>query len=74
MTIWLLLAVLCALSAAAYVVSLHRHPWVPCRWCKGGRTTDTVWTRAFGDCPHCGGRGRKYRLGVRMLGRDKEKR
>ena len=74
MKIVLLLLVLAALSAGAYVVSLARHPWWPCRWCKGrGRTTDTVWKRAFGECSHCGGAGRKYRLGVRMLGRDKEK-
>lgn len=69
--IWILLGVICLLSAGAYAVSLRVHPWVPCRRCKGGRIHGSIWSRAFGECGSCGGRGRRPRLGVRVFQRER---
>lgn len=57
-----------AAAAAAYLVSLRLRPWWPCRACRGaGKTGGRIWRRASGTCPKCGGRGRRPRLGVRVL-------
>jgi len=47
---------------------------IPCRWRRGGRTHGAVLKRTYGFCNHCGGRGGRYRWGVRVLGRDTEDR
>lgn len=63
----ILVLIIVALAAAAYLVSLWFHPWIACRSCNGsGRTRGLLWRRAFGTCPRCGGRGRKPRLGIRV--------
>jgi hypothetical protein len=68
MALWLFPAVAALIAVAAYLVSLRIHPWRPCRSCKGsGKSRDTVWKKAHGTCPSCGGRGRHPRLGVRVL-------
>lgn len=68
MTLWLILAAAAITAAAVYAVSLRIHPWKPCRSCEGtGKSRDTVWKTAFGTCKSCGGKGRKPRLGVRVL-------
>ena len=65
---WLTLAAIALFAASAYLASLWMHPWVPCRACAGsGRARDPVFTRAYGTCPRCGGRGRKARPAVRIL-------
>jgi hypothetical protein len=69
--IWIVLGGLCLLLAGAYVVSLRVHPWVACRRCKGGRVHGAFWSRAFGECGACGGRGRRPRLGVRVFQRER---
>lgn len=69
---WLALAVAAALAAPAYLISLRVHPWWRCRRCKGaGRSRARVWRGAFGSCPRCGGKGRKPRLGIRVLDRER---
>ena len=59
-------------AAAAYLVSLRVRPWWPCRACRGGgKTRDRIWKRATGTCPKCGGRGKRPRLGIRVLNPDR---
>lgn len=68
MALWLILAAAAILTAAAYAASLRFHPWKPCGTCDGsGKSRDAVWKTAFGTCRACGGKGRKPRLGVRVL-------
>ncbi|MEQ4209897.1 hypothetical protein [Actinopolymorpha sp. B9G3] len=64
----LLLAGAGLLATVGYRISLAIHPYVRCGWCRGrGRDYGEVYRRAFGDCHHCKGTGRKLRLGVRLL-------
>jgi hypothetical protein len=68
MSPWLIPVIAAVIAAAAYAVSLRIRPWWPCRACKGsGKTRDRIWTKATGTCPRCGGRGRRPRLGIRVL-------
>lgn len=71
----LLIVAVVAITAAAYVISLRVHPWIACRRCNGGgRSRDRLWRGAYGSCPACAGRGRKPRLGVRVLQRERARR
>jgi DnaJ-class molecular chaperone len=54
--------------AAAYGISLRLSPTWPCGRCQGkGARQDFLRPKAAGRCRHCGGTGRKPRLGVRLL-------
>ena len=65
---WLIPAAAALAAAAAYAVSLRIRPWWPCGPCDGtGKTRDRIWRKASGTCPKCGGRGRRPRLGIRVL-------
>lgn len=59
-----------AIAALVYWWHINHHPWVPCGWCKGGNVRHLS-LRPFGDCPRCGGRGKRLRFASRLLGRDK---
>ena len=57
-----------AVAAGLYARSLVIRPWRPCKPCAGtGKDCDPIWTRAFGECPACGGTGKVPRLGVRLF-------
>jgi len=68
------LTVLYLLAIAAIIVgwwrlSLHRHPYAPCRWCSGRRGRNRGSTsRAWGRCKRCGGKGERLRWGARERG------
>lgn len=53
--------------AGGYALSLRIHPYTRCGKCQGGRVRGRVYSRSFGLCRHCGGTGRKPRLGVRLF-------
>ena len=69
MNIALLFVILAAVVAGYYLFSCWRFPRAPCRWCGGKAPRDPIVRRAFGQCPHCGGKGWKDRFGTRMIGR-----
>lgn len=59
---------LALLAGVAYVVSLHRHPYVTCRSCGGsGRHHGWMFPRAYRACGRCGGSPRR-RLGTVLFG------
>ncbi len=64
--IWVL-AVLAV--AGAYRYSLWRRPYRKCpRGCRSGDHVDTtLFKGAFGNCWFCHGKGKRVRLGVRLL-------
>ncbi len=66
---WLVIVLAVVIAGGYYAWSLRVHPWVRCRarGCKGGSRRDRVFKGAYGACRHCGGRGRKPRLGIRVL-------
>jgi hypothetical protein len=53
-----------------YWASLHLHPYILCRVCKGSppRHYGAMFSRKFRPCHHCGGRGRQPRFGAWLLG------
>jgi hypothetical protein len=56
------------LGLGGYLVSVRRHPFRPCRRCKGvGRHFGAVFGRAYRPCRWCGGLGRRPRLGARLV-------
>ena len=63
------LAIIVALSAAAgYVLwrmSLRAHPYARCLWCRGRRGRNRGSRQVWGNCKHCGGSGRRLRLGAK---------
>jgi len=68
----MLLAILAASIALAYLISLAIFPWRPCRHCGGrGKLPDPVFTYAHRDCPRCNGKGRGQRFGRRIIFRGK---
>lgn len=70
--VWIVLLV----AAAGYLTSLHLRPYTRCRACRStpGRRHGAVLTYTFAKCPRCAGRGRRLRLGARvLLGRTEEK-
>lgn len=70
--LWLVLAAAAVAAAVVYAVSLRLRPWWPCRACRGtGKTRDRIWKAAHGTCARCGGRGRRPRLGIRILQRGR---
>jgi len=72
LTLAIVAAAVIAAVAAAYLVSLRWRPWWPCHACRGsGKTRDRIWKRATGTCPKCGGRGKRPRLGIRVLNPDR---
>jgi Zn finger protein HypA/HybF involved in hydrogenase expression len=54
--------------AAVYLLVARVWPYVPCRWCSGSKRYRAPRGKAWRNCPHCGGRGRRVRLGARLLG------
>ncbi len=55
---WLLIVIVAAVMAAAYLVSLWVHPWTACRKCDGsGKSRDRIWRGAYGTCPAAARRG-----------------
>ena len=61
---WILILV----CGFGYWASLHLHPSVRCRTCKGtGRHHGTVFTYASRACLACKGASRVARLGVRLF-------
>lgn len=56
--------------SAGYAGSVVLHPYVKCTHCDGGaKHYGAVWRSAWRPCHHCGGVGRRRRLGARILGR-----
>jgi hypothetical protein len=66
-TIGALIVVGCVvLYAGSWLRDRRRHPYVPCRKCRGRGRYWSVWTAgAWRPCPRCGGRGSRLRWGVR---------
>lgn len=57
---WLVIVV--SVYAAAYSISVRRHPYRPCRQCgESGKHRGTVFTGSFRACTRCGGTGRELR-------------
>lgn len=56
-----------AIAGGIYGYSLWRHPYTPCKRCRGGDVNNPIWRTAFGNCWKCGGRGQFPRLGVRIF-------
>lgn len=51
-----------------YWFSVWRHPYRPCKACKGKKShQDVNWKGAFGKCWACNGSGSRVRWGVRVL-------
>lgn len=65
------IAVLIGLGfAVGYIADARRRPYLPCRRCAGDKKShSTIVNGAFGDCPTCGGTGRRDRPVTRLLGR-----
>jgi len=65
-----------AALAVVWVVSLAVNPWKRCPACRGSGRHGLSARRSWGDCWLCGGAGRRYRFGARMVrraGRRKER-
>lgn len=56
----ILVAVLAVLGAVGYYVSLRIWPYADCGECNGGR-------KRRGRCRSCRGRGKRIRLGARLI-------
>jgi DnaJ-class molecular chaperone len=62
------LIVIALILGAGYLVSLRIHPLKRCPVCKGtGRHFGSVYGYAHRRCRHCGGFGRKDRLGTKIF-------
>ena len=68
------LAIILVLAAAGgYVLwrlSLRAHPYARCLWCRDRRGRNRgsgrkVLGEVWGNCKHCGGSGRRLRLGAK---------
>jgi DnaJ-class molecular chaperone len=57
------------IAVGGYFLSLRIHPLRRCHFCKGspGRHWGGVYGYGFRRCRHCGGMGRKDRLGTRIF-------
>jgi hypothetical protein len=56
-----------------WVVHVRRHPWVPCRACKGsGKRRPALLPDRFGTCWWCKGSGRKLRWSARLAGFNRQ--
>jgi hypothetical protein len=65
---YLTMGALLLLGLAGYLVSVRRHPYRPCRRCKGaGKHFGAVFGFAHRPCRWCGGFGRKPRFGARII-------
>jgi hypothetical protein len=67
---WTMAAGITAAFALLYYASLRLYPYTKCRWCDG-KSRVKAWAPfgyAFRPCHRCSGRGRKQRLGARILG------
>ncbi len=65
------LAVAALVALVCYLVVCRIWPFVPCRWCEGSKRYRQPRGKAWRDCPHCHGSGRKVRLGARITGGGK---
>lgn len=62
---WILLI---AVLFGGYLVSLRVHPLRKCPVCKmTGRHFGAVFTNTYRRCRHCGGTGRRDRLGTQLF-------
>ncbi|MGH3993556.1 MAG: hypothetical protein ACRDSN_13975 [Pseudonocardiaceae bacterium] len=59
-------ALLLALWAGWYLITSAIWPWTSCPRCHGSGTHRSPSRRAFRDCAHCAGRGRRLRLAHRL--------
>jgi hypothetical protein len=64
-----ILAIIAAAAAAGWYISLRRHPYAPCRWCRGTSRNAGSTRKRWGACPRCGGTGRRLRWGARRVRR-----
>jgi len=65
---YLTLGALTAIGLTGYLLSVRRHPYRPCRRCKGaGKHFGAVFSSTYRPCGRCGGFGRKPRLGARIV-------
>ena len=65
---WMMSAGIAAVAGLLYYASLRLYPYTKCRWCDGvGRKRMPGLKRFWGECHACSGRGRKQRLGARLL-------
>jgi hypothetical protein len=66
-----LLLVVIGVGAGAWLWSVWRHPFAPCRVCRGTpKKFSTLFPASFDLCRACGGRGRRVRMGARLFGRN----
>jgi DnaJ-class molecular chaperone len=62
------LVLIVLIAGAGYLFSLRVHPLKRCPMCKGqGRHFGSVYTYSQRRCRHCGGFGRKDRLGTKIF-------
>jgi hypothetical protein len=63
---YLILAVVAVAAFGWWRLSLRFWPYAPCRWCRGHKGNNWGSTGGrWGDCPKCGGKGRRLRWGAR---------
>jgi hypothetical protein len=68
-----LLVVVIGVGVVTWLWSVWRHPFAPCRVCKGTpKKSSTLFPKAFDLCRACGGRGRRVRMGARLFGRNED--
>ena len=63
-----LAAIAAVLYGARWRWRLYKHPYAPCRWCRGkqgrGRNKGSTGDE-WGRCKHCGGKGERLRWGAK---------
>lgn len=64
LVMWVVLAVV--LGVGWYLLACALFPWRACRWCEGGKQRDAS-RKHWRECWHCGGSGRKARVGRKVL-------
>lgn len=55
---------------AAWIISLLLWPYAPCTRCKGSGRNPGSNRGRWGNCRKCGGSGKRFRLGARLVRRD----
>jgi DnaJ-class molecular chaperone len=65
---YLTLGALITIGLTGYLLSVRRHPYRPCRRCKGaGKHFGAIFGATYRPCTRCGGFGRKTRFGARIV-------